>query len=57
MSNDGVTYRDAAVGTLAADAPMVLSVPVVARYYRVQLVNAGVAQTAVMINSTATRLA
>jgi len=56
MSNDNLAFRDAATATLVADAPMVLSVPVVARYYRVQLVNAGVAQTALMINSAATRL-
>jgi hypothetical protein len=57
MSNDAVTWRDAAQATLAANVPMVLSVPIVARYFRVSLTNAGIPQGALMVNSAASRLA
>lgn len=55
MSNDGIAWVDAAVATLAANVPQSLSVPVVARYYRTQLINDATLQTAVAVNSAASR--
>jgi len=52
ISNNAVTWHDAAVATLTANVSQVLSVPVVARFYRVRLVNGPTAQTACIINSS-----
>jgi hypothetical protein len=51
FSTDNTNWRRAAQATLAANAPVQLSVFLTARYWRVVLVNGGVAQTQVLVTS------
>lgn len=51
-SNDGATWRRASPDTaVAANTPVVVSVPVLTRYHRVVYVNGAAAQTFFMLNS------
>lgn len=55
LSNDNATWRRATVDTaVAANTPVVLSVPVVTRYHRVVYVNGATAQTAFMLSTSYT---
>jgi hypothetical protein len=55
MSNDNTTWRRATSDTaVAANSPVILSVPVVTRYYRVVYVNGATLQGAFMLNSSYT---
>lgn len=55
VSNDNATWRRATVDTaVAANTPVVLSVPVLTRYHRVVYVNGATLQTAFMLNSAYT---
>ena len=51
-SNDGTTWRTIATAAIAVSTPLLLTVPVMTRYHRVQLVNGATLQTAVMVNSS-----
>ena len=51
-SNDNTTWRTLATSALAVTTPLILSAPVMTRYYRVKLVNNATLQTALMINSS-----
>ena len=51
-SNDGAAWRTIATAAIAVSTPLLLSVPVMTRYHRVQLVNGATLQTAVMVNSS-----
>lgn len=52
VSNDNTTWRRATVDTaVAANTPVVLSVPVLTRYHRVVYVNGATLQTVFMLNS------
>lgn len=54
-SNDGATWRQAtANAAVGANAAVTLSVPIVARFYRMVFVNGAAAQTAFMANSSFT---
>lgn len=54
-SNDNVTWRPITTDTaVAANTPVILSVPILTRYYRPVFVNGGVAQTAFMLNTSLT---
>lgn len=54
-SNDNVTWRRQTADTaVAANACVILSVPIMTRYYRAVYVNGGVAQTAFMLNTSFT---
>lgn len=55
ISNDNVTWRPIAADTaVAASTPVILSVPILSRYYRAVFVNGGVAQTLFMLNTSLT---
>jgi hypothetical protein len=54
-SNDNVTWRRMTVDTaVAANTPVILSVPVMTRYHRVVYVNGATIQTAFMLNTSYT---
>lgn len=55
-SNDNTTWRTVAQTALVANTPSVLSVPITTRYYRVVVVNGGVAQTQFLLTSSASKL-
>jgi hypothetical protein len=50
VSNDNTTFRTGATVAVTASAPFTLSVPVVARYFRVVLVNGATPQTLLNLN-------
>lgn len=55
ISNDNTTWRRATADTaVAANAAVILSVPVMTRYHRVVYVNGGTLQTAFMLNTSFT---
>ena len=55
VSNDNTTWRRITADvTVAANTPVVLSVPTVTRYYRVVYVNGATLQTAFMLNTSFT---
>lgn len=54
-SNDNVTWRRITVdAAVAANTPVILSVPVMTRYYRAVFINGAVANTAFMFNTSYT---
>lgn len=55
VSNDSTTWRRITVDTaVAANTPVILSVPVMTRYHRVVYINGATAQTAFMLNTSFT---
>lgn len=55
VSTDNVTWRRATVDTaVAANTPLILSVPIMARYHRVVYINGATLQTAFMLNTAMT---
>lgn len=55
ISNDNSTWRRATVDTaVAANTPVILSIPVMTRYHRVVYVNGAAAQTVFMLNTSFT---
>lgn len=55
VSNDNVTWRRITADTpVAANTPVILSVPIMTRYHRAVYVNGAAAQTAFMLNTSLT---
>lgn len=55
VSNDNATWRDLVADTaVAANTPVILSVPIMTRYYRAVFTNGAVAQAAFMLNTSFT---
>lgn len=55
VSNDGVTWRRASAdAAVAANTAVIMSVPVVARYFRAVYINGATLQTAFMLNTSLT---